>query len=80
MGALRALSDAGRRVPEDVAVVGFDDIADARTTQPPLTTMRQPLDRMSEAMTDILLRRIDGSASYDEHAVFPTRLVRRSSA
>jgi DNA-binding LacI/PurR family transcriptional regulator len=79
-GALLALRAEGRRVPDDVAVVGFDDAAIATSTQPPLTTVRQPLDEMARAMADLLLRRIDGTASADEHVVFQTTLVRRASA
>ncbi len=80
VGALHALRAAGRRVPEDVAVVGFDDAPVARTTRPPLTTVRQPLEEMTRALTDLLLRRIAGEARDDEHVVFPTELVRRDSA
>ena len=80
LGAVQALAEAGRRVPDDVAVVGFDDIADARTAQPPLTTIRQPLEQMTRAVTDLLLRAIDGTAGADEHIVCQTTLVRRASA
>jgi DNA-binding LacI/PurR family transcriptional regulator len=79
-GALRALRVAGRRVPEDVAVVGFDDAPVARTTEPPLTTVRQPLETMTRALTELLLRRIDGGAADDEQLVCATELVRRDSA
>jgi DNA-binding LacI/PurR family transcriptional regulator len=80
VGALQALAAAGRLVPADVAVVGFDDMAEARSSEPPLTTVRQPLAAMTRAMTGLLLRCIDGTAAGDEHLVFPTRLVSRSSA
>ena len=49
VGALRALRETGRRVPDDVAVVGFDDAPIASLTLPPLTTIRQPLDAMTSA-------------------------------
>lgn len=58
-GALRALRGAGRRVPDDVAVVGFDDAAIARTCDPPLATVAQPLGDMTALMGDLLLRRIE---------------------
>jgi len=80
VGALHALRAAGRRVPDDVAVVGFDDAPVARTTRPPLTTVSQPLEEMTRALTDLLLRRIAGEAAADERVVFPTALVRRGSA
>jgi DNA-binding LacI/PurR family transcriptional regulator len=80
IGALRALAESGRSVPDDVAVVGFDDHAEARSAEPPLTTVRQPFDVMTRALTDLLLRRIEGSAEPDESVVCPTRLVRRRSA
>jgi DNA-binding LacI/PurR family transcriptional regulator len=79
LGALRQLEAAGRRVPGDVAVVGFDDIDAAASASPPLTTMRQPRADMTRAVTDMLQRRIAGEARADEHVVFPTTLVRRAS-
>jgi LacI family transcriptional regulator len=58
IGAVRALREAGLRVPEDVSVVGFDDIQSAGFQSPPLTTVRQPLRKMGEVAADMLLRRI----------------------
>ena len=80
IGALRQLAAVGVRVPHDVAVVGFDDVAVAASAVPPLTTMRQPFAEMTHALTDLLQRRIAGDAAPDEHVVFPTELVRRASA
>lgn len=80
IGALDVLTRAGRRVPEDVAVVGFDDVPGALATTPPLTTVRQPLDAMTRAMTELLLQRIDGTAGDDDRVVCPTELVVRASA
>jgi DNA-binding LacI/PurR family transcriptional regulator len=79
-GALRALRAAGRRVPDDVAVVGFDDVADAATTDPALTTVRQPLAEMTRALTELLLRRMDGLATDDDFVVCETKLIVRDSA
>jgi DNA-binding LacI/PurR family transcriptional regulator len=81
IGALRALRDAGLRVPEDVAVVGFDDSPLARVTDPPLSTVRQPVDRMGREMADLLMRliaRADGDAH--RFTVLPTELVVRASS
>jgi DNA-binding LacI/PurR family transcriptional regulator len=80
VGALAALRAAGRRVPDDVAVVGFDDAAVAQTCDPPLTTVAQPLPEMARLLTDLLVARIEGSAGADDHRVVPTTLVRRASA
>jgi DNA-binding LacI/PurR family transcriptional regulator len=79
-GALGQLAAAGRRVPEDVAVVGFDDVDDAATASPPLTTMRQPFAELTRSLAELLQRRIAGEAAPDEQVVFPTELVRRASA
>jgi DNA-binding LacI/PurR family transcriptional regulator len=79
-GALRALAAAGRKVPDDVGVVGFDDVPFAEHTAPPLTTVRQPLAEMTKAMCDLLRKRIDGEGSDDDHVIAPTTLVERSSA
>ena len=80
IGALETLQALGRRVPDDVAVIGFDDAEDAASTNPPLTTVRQPLELMTEAMAELLLRRIDNASVDDEFVVCPTRLIHRASA
>ena len=59
-GALRVLAEMGRRVPDDIAVVGYDDLGVAERTTPPLTTVRQPVDEMAERATRLLLERVDG--------------------
>jgi DNA-binding LacI/PurR family transcriptional regulator len=69
---------AGRRVPEDVAVVGFEDSAVARYAQPPLTTVRQPIEELGRQATRLLLARINGEAG-GMHLVLDTELVVRSS-
>ncbi|MBA4863729.1 LacI family DNA-binding transcriptional regulator [Streptomyces sp. PSKA54] len=77
-GALTALQRAGRRVPEDVAVGGFDDSPAATAGSPALTTIRQPWDRISSEMVRVLLAQIGGE---DPSAVIlPTELVKRESA
>jgi DNA-binding LacI/PurR family transcriptional regulator len=80
VGALRALRAAGRRVPEDVAVVGFDDAAVAETCDPPLTTIAQPLADMTPLLTELLLRQIDGVGGPAESRICRTHLVRRGTA
>ena len=80
IGALRALRDSGLRIPEDVSVVGFDDINSAAFQIPSLTTIRQPLDRMGEIACDILLERIQGGANPVEVTVDPELVVRESTA
>jgi DNA-binding LacI/PurR family transcriptional regulator len=79
LGALRALRAAGRRVPEDVAVVGFDDIGAARLADPALTTIRQPVEDMGQAMTRMLLAAMEGEAAA-EPLILPVELVVRASA
>jgi DNA-binding LacI/PurR family transcriptional regulator len=80
VGALRALRAAGRRIPEDVAVVGFDDAAVAAACNPPLTTVAQPLEDMTALMAELLVRQIEGEADGIETRVCHTRLVPRLSA
>ncbi|MFE1441799.1 LacI family DNA-binding transcriptional regulator [Streptomyces sp. NPDC058739] len=81
MGAMAALHAAGLRVPEDVDVVGFDDIPTAHLTQPPLTTVRQPMRQMGETAARMLLARLAGEEFGERHVVLPTSLVvRRSTA
>jgi DNA-binding LacI/PurR family transcriptional regulator len=77
-GALQALHAAGRRVPDDVAVGGFDDSAIASATRPALTTVRQPLAKVAEETVRLLIALLDEEEV--EPAVLPTELVIRDSA
>ena len=75
------LAELGRRVPDDIAVVGFDDLGVAERTTPPLTTVRQPVVEMAERATRLLLERVDGvDGSHPMRMVIPPTLVRRDSA
>ncbi|MCU1515699.1 MAG: putative transcriptional regulator, lacI family [Pseudarthrobacter sp.] len=78
LGALDVLREAGRQTPGDVAVVGFDDINAAQEASPPLTTVRQPFDRISEEMVRLLLDVIDGKKF--AAITIPTEMVIRESA
>ncbi len=78
LGALIALHRAGRRVPEDVGVGGFDDSSAALAARPALTTIRQPWQRISREMVRLLLASIDGAEPVA--VILPTELVRRESA
>ncbi len=79
-GALRALHGSGRRVPYDVAVVGFGDEMLAQHTDPPLTTMRQPIDAMGAQAAREILARISKPSRDPCHVVLDTELVLRDSA
>lgn len=78
-GALQAIREKGRRVPEDVAVVGFDDIPYAAHTDPPLTTVHQPMREMGEAAARMLLSHFAGVPLPDTPNVIPTTLIVRGS-
>jgi DNA-binding LacI/PurR family transcriptional regulator len=78
LGALAALRRAGRRVPEDVAVGGFDDSSAALAARPELTTMRQPYQRISAEMVRLLLAAIAGEPP--AAVILPTELIHRASA
>jgi DNA-binding LacI/PurR family transcriptional regulator len=78
-GALRALRASGRRVPDDVSVIGYDDIEIAQMTEPPLTTVHQPIGDMARAMVASLLEQLGGGTPA-ESIVLPNHLVVRESA
>ena len=81
LGALRALREAGRKVPDDVALVGFDDGPLAAVSDPPLTTVHQPMERLGREMATMLLAQIsNGSVVAPEHLVLDTSLVERASS
>jgi DNA-binding LacI/PurR family transcriptional regulator len=81
IGAIRALQEHGLRVPQDVSVMGFDDIPGASFHTPSLTTVRQPLKRMGEVAAQSLLDRVEGKKEYpSEIAIEPELVVRESTA
>jgi DNA-binding LacI/PurR family transcriptional regulator len=81
IGAIRALQEHGLRVPQDVSVMGFDDIPGAAFNTPTLTTVRQPLARMGQVAAQTLLERIAGRDDYPpEIAIEPELVVRESTA
>jgi DNA-binding LacI/PurR family transcriptional regulator len=79
-GAIDALRALGRRVPDDVAVVGFDDLPPARHTVPRLSTVRQPVDEMAARMVGEMLSRLASPDRQTSHVVLETELVLRDSA
>jgi LacI family transcriptional regulator len=79
VGALRAIQHAGLRVPHDVAVVSFDDMPFAATTNPSLTTVHQPLDGLGLHATEMLFHLLDGTLQQRETIQLPTRLMVRES-
>lgn len=83
IGAITALHEAGRKVPQDVSIVGFDDIPSAAMAHPALTTVRQPLREMGQTAAITLLKAIQGKNGKEEKTsitVLPTFVVRRSTA
>jgi LacI family transcriptional regulator len=81
LGAIRALREAGRRIPEDVSVIGFDDIQSAAYQNPGLTTIRQPLRQMGMTAAETLVQRINSSksAEYPKNIVAEPELIVRGS-
>ena len=79
LGALRALHEAGRSVPGEVSVVGFDDIPEAAYFLPPLTTIRQDFDELGRRSLQLLLRMIDGGDQLPVAPVGPELVVRAST-
>jgi len=79
LGAIAAITGRGLRVPQDIAVVGFDDVREASLAVPALTTVRQPIDELGRTMARKLLARIAG---FDpaRTTVLPVDVVRRASA
>jgi DNA-binding LacI/PurR family transcriptional regulator len=81
IGAIRAFQEQGLRVPQDISVMGFDDIPGAAFQIPGLTTVRQPLNRMGKVAAQSLVERIEGKNDYPaEIAIEPELVVRESTA
>lgn len=79
-GAIGALRAAGRRIPEDVAVVGFDDSPIAATSEPPLTSVRQPIEEMGRELVRLLLEQASRPEAVPRKVILATQLVRRRSS
>jgi DNA-binding LacI/PurR family transcriptional regulator len=79
-GAIQVLRAAGRRIPDDVALVGFDDSAITETTDPPLTSVRQPIEEMGREMVRLLVEHLAEPGSVPRTVILATQLVRRRSS
>ena len=79
LGAIRAVRRLGRNVPTDVSVVGFDDSSFMNCTDPPLTTVRQPIESMGQAAVLLLVNQIAGQAASSDELLFEPELVVRGS-
>ncbi len=78
-GCLNAIREKGLRVPEDISVIGFDDIPASAMTQPPLTTLRHPFEAIAQATVQELVRRIKGEPGRRQRIEFPSEFVVRAS-
>ncbi|MDH7485874.1 MAG: LacI family DNA-binding transcriptional regulator [Anaerolineae bacterium] len=79
IGAMRALSEAGRRIPDDMAVIGYDDIPAAAYCHPSLTTIRQPMQQVGEIATRLLIELINDPATERKEVLLKTELIRRET-
>jgi DNA-binding LacI/PurR family transcriptional regulator len=79
-GALRALADSGRRVPDDVALIGFDDSPIALAAQPRLSSVRQPIEEMGREMTRLVLRLAQDESRVPRQVILGTELAIRDSS
>ncbi len=79
LGAIRAARRSGRSVPTDLSVVGYDDSAFMNCTDPPLTTVRQPIESMGRAAVELLVGQIDGAVISTDELLFEPELVVRGS-
>jgi LacI family transcriptional regulator len=80
VGALQAIQEAGLRVPDDIAVIGFDDMPLATQSKPALTTIRQPIAEKAARATNVLLDLIEGRQEAPVQVLLPTQLIIRETA
>lgn len=80
LGVLRALHEVGRRIPEEISIVGFDDMAEADSFWPPLTTIHQEFEATGRRAVELLLAEIDGHPEPVRSTIMPMSLVIRSSS
>lgn len=79
MGAMSAIWQAGRKIPDDISVVGFDDIRYAAMVIPPLTTIRQPIEQIAKLAVNHLIKMINDPSAAQMRIVLPTQLVVRET-
>jgi len=79
LGAIRALNSLNLKVPEEVSIVGFDDIPISQYFNPPLTTIRQPIRKMGEKAAEILIKKIKKELNTEEKFIFPIELIIRKT-
>ena len=79
LGAVRACHERGLRIPDDISILGFDDIPDAAASSPPLTTVRQQAFEMARSAIHLLQRAMEGEATPPGTHILPTELVIRAS-
>jgi DNA-binding LacI/PurR family transcriptional regulator len=79
-GAMTVLENAGKRVPQDVALVGYDDSPIASTLRPRLTSVRQPIEEMGHEMARLVVDRVEGTDSVQRRVILATELVKRASS
>lgn len=79
VGAMRAVTNAGLRIPEDIGILGFDDMPFAAKLEPPLSTVRQPVYQCGETAAKMLVERIEDPQTQHQQLILPTELVIRES-
>ena len=79
LGIIRALKSVGLSVPSDISVVGYDNTILAELTDPPLTTINQPIREMGYHATELLIKKLKGERSTSEKIIFNTELIIRKS-
>jgi LacI family transcriptional regulator len=79
LGAIRAIHEAGLRIPEDIAVAGFDDVPSASVANPALTTVRQPIAKLGDIVTSGLINLLDDKITPPIREILPVELVIRQS-
>jgi LacI family transcriptional regulator, galactose operon repressor len=79
LGAMRAIREAGLRVPGDIALVGFDDVPAAAASTPPLTTVRQPIRELGVQATQILIDLLNGVVEQPHQVILPAQLIVRDT-
>ena len=79
-GAIQAINEAGLSIPDDIAIVGFDDIPQAAIQTPSLTTVHQPIEEMGKQAVEIVINAIDHPEAEIQHVILPPTLVQRQSS